>query len=90
MTAILARQVGAGHRAVGVLVVLIDTNAVEAELVGQHQLVEIAVVELMPMLGVVERIGEPGPSRFVLRAEIGREAVPGHEVEGEAVHGNVG
>src|SRR5262249_49139600 len=73
-----------------ILMVLVNANAVEAELVGKHELVEIAVVELVPVCGVVERVGKPGPRRFVFRAKISREAVPGHEVESEAVHGLLG
>ena len=42
--------------------VLVDADAVEAELVGEHQLVEIAVVERMAVLGIVKRVraGHPG------------------------------
>ena len=41
---------------------------------------------IVPVRGVVERVGEPGPGGFVLVAEVGREAIPGHQVEGEAMH----
>src|SRR5206468_687369 len=55
--------------------------------VRQYQLIEIAIVKLVPVRGVVQRVRQPGPRRFVLRREIGWEAIPGHQVEGEAMHG---
>ncbi len=67
--------------------VLVDADAVEAELVGQHQLVEVAVVKLVAVRWVVERVRQPGPSSFVFVPEIGRQPIPGHQVEGKAVHG---
>jgi hypothetical protein len=43
-------------------VVLVDADAVEAQLVGQDQLVDVAVVELAAELRVVELVGG---SRYV-------------------------
>ena len=40
-----------GHQAIGVLVVLVDADAVEAELVGEFEFVQIAVVERWPNCG---------------------------------------
>ena len=70
--------------------VLVDADAVEAEFVGENELIEILVVEFAAVLGVVDAVGEPGPGGFVLRGEVGREAVPGHQVEGEEFHATDG
>jgi len=37
--------------------------------------------------GIVEGVGEPSPSRFVLGGEVGWEAVPGHQVKCKTMHG---
>ena len=41
-----------GHQPVGVLVMLVDRDAVEAKLGGEFELVEIAVVELVALLRI--------------------------------------
>jgi len=40
----------------------------------------------VPVLRIVERVGQPGPCRLVLLGEVGRQPIPGHQVEGEATH----
>ena len=45
-------QVRRRHHAVDGVVVLVDDDGVEAEPVGQHQLAQIAVIELVALLGV--------------------------------------
>jgi hypothetical protein len=65
---------------------LVDRNAVEAELVRQLQLVEIAIVELVP-LGRVE-VGvwqhHPGGAVFVLVAHVQMRI--GHQMKHEDFH----
>ena len=41
----------------------VDDDGVEAELIGQHQLGEISLVELMPAFGIVKFVGEVDPRR---------------------------
>ena len=63
-------QVGRRHRAVGVLVVLVDAQAVEAELLGVLQLVEVLVVEPVAALRVVDAVGQRHPRRVVGAVEV--------------------
>jgi len=76
-------QVGRGHVPVGVLVVLVDAHAVEPELLGVHELVEVAVVEGSADRGVVQLVRARDPGRAV----VGRvEADVRHQVEREEAH----
>src|SRR5262249_56390316 len=65
---------GNRHHAVGGLVMLIEADAVEAELVGQLHLIEIVVIELRALLRIVMAIRERHPGRAVLcdRVEIAK------------------
>ena len=54
------------HHAVGGLMVLVEADAVEAELVGEFHLVEIVVIELGAFLRIVMVVGERHPGRAVL------------------------
>ena len=52
-----AIRFGDGHEPVGVLVVLVDADAVEAELVGQLELVEVPLVVLADLGRVAQLRG---------------------------------
>ena len=78
-------QVGRRHEPVGVLVVLVDADAVEAELLRVDQLVEVAVVNLVADLGVEEGVGARHPGGPVV---VGGQRRIGHEVEAEDAHVN--
>ncbi len=80
---------GDRHDAVGVLVVLVDADAVEADLVGVFDLVQIAVVELVADLGIVIAIGQRHPGRVVLLIVIEIERRVGHEMKEIELHGPV-
>ena len=76
-------EVGRRHQAVRVLVVLVDAHAVEAELFGVHELVEVAVVELRADGGVVQRVRARHPRGSVVRRV---EPDVWHQVEREEPH----
>jgi hypothetical protein len=75
------------HQPIGVLMVLVHADAVEAELGAKLELIEIAVVERVPLLRVVIAVGQDNPDRavFLLHAEI--EIRVGHQVEAHDLHG---
>ena len=81
-----SHQIRAGHRAIGILVMLIDAHPVKPQLVGQHQLIQIAVVKLVTMLRVIQRVRQPGPGRLVFVAKISRQPIPGHQVKSKTTH----
>ena len=66
-------QVGRRHEPVGVLVMLVDDDAVEPELLGHHQLRQVALVELAAERRVVLGIGERDPGGLVGGQELARE-----------------
>ena len=78
-----AHQVGRGHEPVGVLMVLVDADTVEAELVGVDELVEVPVVDLVTDLRVVQGVGDRDPGGTVV---VVRKSRVGHEVEREHTH----
>ena len=82
-------ELGRGHHAVGVLVVLVDADAVEAERGGVLELVEVLVVDAVAFDGVVEAGVDIDPDGAVGLAEVLREVGPGHEVEPVEFHGGV-
>src|SRR5512144_1473929 len=79
-------DIGRGHAAVGGLVMLVDADAVETELIGQLELVQIAVIEGMTELGIVKRIGGGYPGAVVRLREILRQMRPGHQMEAVNLH----
>ena len=79
-------DVGRGHIAVGVLVVLVDADALEAELVGQFELVQIAVIERMAELRIVERVGAGHPGTVVALSKVLGQVSPRHQVKAEKAH----
>src|SRR5713101_2986451 len=66
---------------------LVEADAIEAELVGQLELVQVAVVDLVATLGVVQIVLAHDPGRIVGRAEVCRQIRPRHEVERVKLHG---
>jgi hypothetical protein len=75
-----------GHKAIGVLVVLVHADAVETQGVGIFELVEVAVVELGALGRVEKRVGKRDPRGIVLLVEIRRVVGPRHEVEKIRLH----
>src|SRR5947209_3366509 len=77
---------GRGHQAVGILMMLIDGDAVEAELGCKLQLVEIAVIELVALLRVEMgvRQNHPGGAIFPRSSEV--EIGIRHEVKEKDLH----
>jgi hypothetical protein len=80
-------QVRRGHQAVGVLVVLVHADAVEAHLGGELQLVQVLVVDLVSLRRVVQVARHVHPDAAVLLAEVLRKEPVGHEVEEMDLHG---
>ena len=66
--------------------VLVDRDAVEAELLGVLELVEVAVVELVAELGVEVLVGEVQRRRGVLLVEVVGQVRVRHEVEEDELH----
>ncbi len=75
-----------GHQAVGVLVMLVHRDAVEAELGRHFELVEIAVVELVAFLRIEVRVRQHHPGGAVLVLEAHVQIGIGHQVEDEDPH----
>src|SRR5438876_2615585 len=75
---------------VGVVVVLVHAQAVEALRLGELQLVEELVVEAVGLLGIVEVVGHVHPHGAIAILEVlGQEAVR-HQVEEADFHGAPG
>ena len=79
-------DVGRRHQAVGVGVVLVDADAVEAHLLGIFELVEILVIGDVAELGLVHAVGQVDPDRAVLLPEVVRHVRPGHQMEPGEFH----
>ena len=73
--------------AVGVLVVFVDSDPVEANLGSVFELVEVFVVDAMPLNGVIEARVDVNPDRAVGFTEIVRQMRPRHQVEPMELHG---
>ena len=74
------------HHAVGGLVMLVEADAVEAELIGKFHLIEILVVELGALLRVVMAVRERDPGRAVVCNRVKIGVAVGHEMEIEEFH----
>ena len=76
-------QVRRRHHAVGGVVMLVDDDGVEAELVGEHELGQIALVERMAALGIIIFVREIHPQRLELLVVLGEMHVGKkmHEIE---------
>ena len=73
-------QVRRRHQAVDVLVVLVEHHAVEAELVGIGELVDILLIEAAALLRVPQRVRHRHPAGVVFLVEIRRQVRIRHEV----------
>src|SRR5262245_54127999 len=65
---------------------LVDRNAVEAELGGELELVEIAVVELVPFLRIEVAVRQDHPGGAILVGEVHVQVGIGHEMKHEDFH----
>ena len=74
-------DIGRGHGAIGVLVMLVHDHAVPTELVGAFDLIEVAVVERVTFDGVVEPVGQRHPRGVIVFVIVRRQVGPGHQVE---------
>src|ERR1700729_1434049 len=74
---------GDRHHAIRGLMMLVEADAVEAELVGELHLVEIVVIELGAFLGIVMAVRECHPSRTVLGDGVEIDVRIRHQVEVE-------
>ena len=79
-------DVGRRHEAVGVLVVLVHAHRVEAERLGQRELLEVLLVEHPAARRIVEAVRQGQPGRLVVLLEVGRQVRPRHEVEADEEH----
>ena len=82
-----AHHVRAGHEAVGVLVVLVYADTVEAEVGCVHQLVErpvVVVADPLRCCQLVER--RVDPDRVIALLEVVRQLPVGHQVEHRDFH----
>ena len=77
---------GNGHQAIGVLVMLVDADAVPAEFIGIFDLVEIAVIELVADLRIVVGVRQRHPGGIVFLIVVGIERRIGHEMKKEEFH----
>ena len=75
-----------GHQSVGVLVMLVDGDAVVAELGDELELVEVAVVELVALLRVEIGVRQHHPGGAVLLRVAHVEVRVGHQMEREDFH----
>ena len=80
-------QLGRGHHPIGVLVMLVDADAVEAERGRVFELVEVLVIDAVAFDGVVEAGVDIDPDGAVGLAEVLRQVGPGHQVEPVEFHG---
>ena len=76
-----------GHQSIGVLMVFVDADAVEAELGAELELVEIAVVERMSLARVVVAVGQHDPDAAVLVLHREIELGIGHQMKAHDPHG---
>src|SRR5262245_59146125 len=66
--------------------VLVAADAVEAERLGVLELVQVLVVDVVALLGIVERAGDVDPHGTMLGPEIIRQVGPRHQVEPREFH----
>ena len=73
-------QIGRRHQAIDVLVMLVEHHAVEADLVGIGELVDIFLIEAAASLCVPQAVRHGDPAGLVSLVEIGGQIRIGHEV----------
>src|SRR5262245_66143653 len=66
--------------------VLVAADAVEAERLGVLELVQVLVIDVVVLVGIVERAGDVDPHGTMLRSEIIRQVGPRHQVEPREFH----
>ena len=66
---------------------LVDAHAVKAQLVGQLQLVEVAIVELMAHKRVEMVVGQHHPGAAIFLADARIDVGVGHKVKAHDLHG---
>ena len=82
-------QVGRGHQAVAVGVVLVAAHRVEAAIGGVFHFVHEVVVHQVRAFGIEQRGVDVHPDRRVFLAEIVRQFGVGHQVEPHEAHGSI-
>ena len=80
-------DVGRGHGAVGVLVVLVQDHAVETQFVGVGELVDILLIEAARLAVVPELVRYRHPSRVFFFVKIRGQVGIGHEMPAKKLHG---
>src|SRR5438105_4319146 len=66
---------------------LVAPDAVEPERLRVLELIEVCVVDVVPFLGVVQRVGNVDPHAPMFLSEVVGEVRPGHQVEPGELHG---
>ena len=79
-------QVGRRHQAVGVGVVLVYADAVEAHGLGELQFVEVVGIQPVALAGVEQRIGHINPYAVVILFKVVGQPLVGHQVEKAQLH----
>src|SRR5207249_4980227 len=74
------------HQPVGVLVMLVDAYAIEPEVLGGGELVDVVVVGLVHDFGIEEVVRHPHPRGLVVLCEVRGQLRVGHQVEQEMFH----
>ncbi len=74
-------DVGSGHNAVSVAVVLVNAHAVKSQSIGMFQFVQVIVVVLSAQLRVEVFVGQVYPGASVLGLEVRWQVLVGHQVE---------
>ena len=79
-------DVGRRHVAVGGLMMLVDADAVESQLFRVFEFVEVAIVDVMAFLRVVEAVWAPYPRGLIVLLEILGQMRPRHQMKKEEFH----
>jgi hypothetical protein len=83
-------EVRGGHQAVGVVVMLVHAQAVEALRLRELQLVQELLVQAAGLLGVVQVMRDVHPHRPVLPLEVLGQKSVRHQMEEADFHGDSG
>jgi hypothetical protein len=74
------------HQAVGVLVMLVDAEAVEAEIAGVFQEIQVVVVDPVGLARVEQARIDVDPHAAMLFGKVVGQVGPGHEIEPVKLH----
>src|SRR5579875_126267 len=80
-------QIRRRHQAIGVAVMLVDTDPVVTEVNRKLQLIEVLMIQAMPLSRIVERFRYVHPDARITCFEIGWKVPIRHEMEGDESHG---